>query len=509
MKHQRLVLTSVTVAATIGLSGCQESPIAELDTEHLEPTAVGDTLTIAQAADGTYISWREHIVDDFAVGGVPIDGSDGLTGGDLDVDGIMDVVSVHESDTTGAAGYSGQYDNVADGHIRLAFGSEDPDQWTLATLAEGPDAAAPEDADIADVNGDGYPDIIAAGELAHLIYFQNPGKDARTATWDRLILPMTLNRGSYIRVFFADFNGDGTPEAVAANKGGQNPGLDTEQLDAISWFEVTGDPLDPASWVEHVITKVRIPINSRPVDLDQDGDIDVLGGSRGERRIFFLENTGGETIEFKEHPIELSGTTVPDEMRQPRSRDGEPLITGFNFEFDDLNQDGRLDIVLQESSNLIWLEQPADLSEVWTARVIGSFAPDSMTGFRFADINQDGRQDLIGGSYSQPPRDHDGVDVTRDGRLGRLAWFEQPVDPTTPWTRHDISRRKRGMFDKFLAKDMDGDGDVDFIGTRGNSSPWDGVFWLEQVRTAEPVRSFQRARDEDSVEMPLPSEPAG
>ena len=153
-----------------------------------------------------------------------------------------------------------------------------------------------------------------------------------------------------------------------------------------------------------MITRVRIPINSRPVDLDQDGDIDVLGGSRGERRIFFLENTGGETIEFNEHPIEISGTTVPDEMRTRRPRDGEPLITGFNFEFGDLNQDGRLDVVLQESSNLIWLEQPTDLSQTWTARVIGSFYPDTMTGFRFADINQDGRDDLMAGSYSQSPR---------------------------------------------------------------------------------------------------------
>ena len=90
-----------------------------------------------------------------------------LTGGDLDLDGHTDIVSVHESDTA--------YDDVADGHIRLAFGSDDPDQWTLATLAEGAEAAAPEDVDIADVNGDGYPDIIAACELAHLIYFQNPG----------------------------------------------------------------------------------------------------------------------------------------------------------------------------------------------------------------------------------------------------------------------------------------------------------------------------------------------
>ena len=50
------------------------------------------------------------------------------------------------------------------------------------------------------------------------------------------------------------------------------------------------------------------------------------------------------------------------------------------------------------------------------------------------------------------------------------------------------------MFDKFLVRDMDGDGDIDFIGTRGNSVPWGGVFWLEQVRTAEPVKSFERAR---------------
>ncbi len=496
MKLPTIALIPVMIVGTFWLLGCQASPMPEPETS--KPLAVGDTLTRAKAADGMYISWREHIIDGLEIGGVALAGSDGLTGGDLDLDGIMDVVSVHESDTT--------YDGVADGHIRLAFGSEDPDQWTLATLAEGPEAGAAEDADIADVNGDGYPDIIAACELAHLIYFQNPGEDARTARWERLIIPVSENRGSYIRVFFADFNGDGTPEAVAPNKGGQNPAMNTDQLDNISWFEVTGDPLEPDSWVEHVITKVRIPINSRPVDLDQDGDIDVLGGSRGERRIFFLENLGGEVIEFKEHPIEIAATKTL-------------VLTGFNFEFADLNTDGRLDIIVQAgigaqghtggaAPNLIWLEQPAEFSEMWAAHVIGSFYPDSMTGFRFADINQDGRDDLIAGGYSQGPRDRDGEDVTRDGRLGRLGWLEKPMDPTTEWIRHDISRRKRGMFDKFLAQDLDGDGDVDFIGTRGNSVPWDGVFWLEQVRTAEPVKSFERARDEDSVEMPLPSESA-
>ena len=98
------------------------------------------------------------------------------------------------------------------------------------------------------------------------------------------------------------------------------------------------------------------------------------------------------------------------------------------------------------------------------------------------------------------------VRITPEDPLGRLAWFEHPGDAAGTWIRHDVSRRKRGMFDKFVARDMDGDGDVDFVSTRGNSVPYDGVFWLEQVRTEDPVAAFERARDEDSAEMPLPPE---
>ena len=59
------------------------------------------------------------------------------------------------------------------------------------------------------------------------------------------------------------------------------------------------------------------------------------------------------------------------------------------------------------------------------------------------------------------------------------------------------------MFDKFVARDLDADGDVDFVGTIGNSAPYDGVFWLEQVRSSTPLPAFQRARTDDSPEMPL------
>ena len=70
--------------------------------------------------------------------------------------------------------------------------------------------------------------------------------------------------------------------------------------------------------------------------------------------------------------------------------------------------------------------------------------------------------------------------------------------------RHDISRRKRGMFDAFVARDMDGDGDVDFVGTRGNSGEFDGVYWLEQLHSDGPVNAFRPARESESEPLPLP-----
>ncbi len=84
------------------------------------------------------------------------------------------------------------------------------------------------------------------------------------------------------------------------------------------------------------------------------------------------------------------------------------------------------------------------------------------------------------------------------------AWFEQPANPYGPWVRHDVSRRRRGMFDVFAPADLNNDGLVDFVTTRGNSGKLDGVIWLEQVRTTLPERAFARARTEDSREMPLP-----
>ena len=228
-----------------------------------------------------------------------------------------------------------------------------------------------------------------------------------------------------------------------------------------------------------------MPQNAEPVDLDGDGDLDIVVGSRGENRLLFFENTEDGSLGFREHAIGIFGARA----------------AGFNLEFADLNRDGRLDIVAAATGGLAWLEQPERIDDAWIAHRIGTFAPDSMTGLEVVDINGDGHLDVIGGSYSRGPREGDG-DVDKDDPLGRIGWFEHPV--SRDWTRHDVSRRKRGMYDKFIARDLDADGDIDFLGTRGNSAPYDGVFWLEQVRSRSPLQAFTRARSDDSPEMPLP-----
>ena len=424
------------------------------------------------------IGWKEHIIDDATLGPFDLAGSDGLEVADLDQDGYLDIVSVHELDT--------EY-GVPKGYVRIAWGSDDPLKWELTTLASGTEAPSAEDVDIADADGDGWPDIVVACELAHLIYFKNPASNHRSVRWERTIPEISLNRGSFIRVFFADFNQDGKVEVVAANKGAENPEVNDAPLNNISIYQLPQDPLEGSKWKELVLTQVRIPINSQPVDLDLDGDMDIVVGSRGEKRILWLENLGN--FKFTEHDINLSTDIEKGSW-----------ITGFNMDYADLNGDGRLDIVSSVwPSSVYALFQPAEPKDEWNIKKIGSIAPDMLVSVSLADIDGDGDKDIFSGSYSLGSRDKDDGN-TSNKAFGSVVWFE---NKNSRWLKNNILRRKRGMYDKWIPLDVDKDGDVDFLGTRGNSKPYDGVIWLEQTRSKEQNPVFIQARSKDSESVPF------
>ena len=195
---------------------------------------------------------------------------------------------------------------------------------------------------------------------------------------------------------------------MAANKGAQSPRRDTTDTNPISWFALPADPLNGAQWVEHELTRVIVPINSQPIDLDSDGDLDVVGGSRMERRVFWFENLGGDEIRFDEHRIDIDGGEAP------------VVVTEFNLDFVDFSGDGQLDIVLRDSRNgVVWLEQPVDPTSPWRRHPIGELQPDVLVGFVVADINDDGNPDVMAGAYSQGQPDQDG-NVTAESAVGGL-----------------------------------------------------------------------------------------
>ena len=125
---------------------------------------VADTPTEATLPDGRYISWKERIIDDEdKSGGVRLRGSQSLQVADFDKDGHLDVVSAHRESS----------------HIRIAFGSDDPGEWFRLSLAEGPEAGGVADVAAADLNADGFPDLVAACEKGHLLYLEGRGPRGR------------------------------------------------------------------------------------------------------------------------------------------------------------------------------------------------------------------------------------------------------------------------------------------------------------------------------------------
>lgn len=496
------ILTHLAVVSFLGACVQSLSPSS--------PKPVAMTPSTALAPDGQYISWVEHVIDaeDFN-GGIAIRGGDGLAIADLDGDGIEDIVTAQEDSN----------------HLRVAYGTEDPGIWVLRTIAQGTQVGAVEDVAIGDLNQDGSPDLVAACEDAHLIYLENPGtgNETRNSQWRYLIPSVTRNRGAWLRVFVADVNGDGLPDITAANKGGADivrPGVEAPANGATSLFLVNANPLDDHAWTEQVLFREGIPNTAVPFDFDRDGDLDVLAAKRVRQELILVENLGTKpdgTIGHQALSVVLKPTfDAPD--------DWVGLANAFQADLRDMNNDGRADIVtnvVEHSSyytgvvaGVGWLEQPDSLDLPWKFHRIGNTLPDWVIGIHVADIDGDLDLDVItggysglnilAGSYSGASRDYDDPSVDISASVGRLAWFENLGDVSETWTRHDISRRVRGMYDMFQSKDLDGDGDIDIVAPRGNSGSFDGAFWLEQIRTSEPGPAMKPARQSESRHLPLP-----
>jgi hypothetical protein len=340
--------------------------------------------------------------------------------------------------------------------------------WTVGRPDEVPfqkqtlDLGANETAAVADVNGDGKPDIIA-GEN----WYEGP-------KWVKHKFRSIPFSNNYIDDFSdlpMDVNGDGHIDIVSCSWFGKR----------VFWSENPGK--GRGEWKEHMIQDGFNVEFSFLVDMDNDGKArEVLPQFGGKAPTAWYEFRGGKWEKRQVSPnnyghgigagdLNKDGRTdliTPkgwfEAPPDPRSGDwkwhGDFDLGGTGFIYVlDVNGDGRMDLVtsLAHDYGVFWMEQAADGKFV--KRIIDDSwsQPHALT---MVDVNKDGRMDLVTGKRFMA---HNGKDPGEREPLG-VYWYEYIPGQRVEWVKHVIEYSTRtggGM--QLAVADVDGDGDLDIV----------------------------------------------
>lgn len=246
-----------------------------------------------------------------------------------------------------------------------------------------------------------------------------------------------LITGGYVRVNHAlpvDMDGDGDKDVLAA-AGQYSPPYFFSG--SIYWWENTDGY--GTSWVSHVVD------NSYPsapsicsADLDGDGDTDVIGAASGND-LAWWENVDGLGNVWTKHIIPSS------------------IQYGSSVDTADVNGDGYVDLLCTDSGNeVIWLENVDGSGNNWTEHVIGYInTPLDVCG---ADMDGDGDIDIVSAGFNGD----------------NIRWWENVDGSGINWNQHDVANDFNGVRSVYAA-DVDGDGDTDILGAA--SLEWAITWW--------------------------------
>jgi hypothetical protein len=291
------------------------------------------------------------------------------------------------------------------------------------------DLGASETAAIADINGDGKPDIVS-GEY----WYEGPD-------WKPHRFRDVHFQNNYVDAFSdlpLDVDGDGHIDIITA----------TWFSRKISWYRNPGK--SGGAWVEQPVVEGRNTEFAFLVDLDNDGVA-------------------------REVLPQFGGKTTPTAWYE--HRDGKwhehvvsPKNFGHGIGAGDMNGNGRTDILTPQG----WLEAPADpRSGNWKEHSAWSFE-EHLSFMHVYDVNADGRPDVIFGNA------HD---------YG-LFWLEN--QGSGKWQKREIDRAWSQVHPVTLV-DLNGNGRLDIVtGKRflahdhdpGAQDP-NGLFWYESIPTPD------------------------
>lgn len=332
---------------------------------------------------------------------------------DLDEDGDLDVVGAAEANDR----FLWWENSAGDGTL-----------WTEYEIDDFSNDAY--DVDIADVDGDGDPDIVAAAEVDDdILWYENSQGDA--STWVERTIIGNFNGATSVEP--ADVDGDGDVDVVAA----------ALYDDDVAWFENTAG--DGSGWAQHTIDDFFDgAYEVEAADMDDDGDIDILAAATDGDDIFWYQNLTGDGLTWQ---ITVVSTTF----------DGARGI-----DIADVDGDGDIDVLAAAANedDVAWFENVFGDALTWEERTVDPFF-DGAWDVAFVDVDDDGDLDIVGTAINADD----------------LAWWENVLGDASIWTERPIDTAIDGVR-SVAAGDLDGDGDTDLVTAASNADRFD---WWEKT----------------------------
>ena len=244
----------------------------------------------------------------------------------------------------------------------------------------------------------------------------------------------------------ADLDGDGLPDVLVCDA----------LRDRVSWIR----QFPRGSYTETVVASVHAPAHVTAIDIDGDGDLDLVVAGLGvlmpsnnrTGSVIVLENDGHQR--FTPHVVADRIARVADAEAGDLDGDGDLDIAIAGFGYDD--------------GETAWLENKGG----WRFEPHSLLKLSGTINTAIADINGDGRPDIVA-LVSQEWEEIWAFVNEGTGRFApRMLWGSTNPDFGSSW---------------LSLTDLDRDGDVDLVYSNGdafdyapaNSRPWHGVQWLE------------------------------